>query len=123
MLCKQEVVGSIPSGSTTLCPLGFAWRSHAGEIRSVPGVAEGEDGQPIATTIVREAYTVSHALLLDEVACVISDIVKRRSIRVLDRKRHSFGNARRAFSDAISRSFGCQSSQDDRWRHDLVGDA
>jgi hypothetical protein len=73
----------------------------------VPGVAEGEDGlDPSATTtIVREAYTVSHALLLDEVACVISDIVKRRSIRVLDRKRHSFGNARRAFGDAISRSF------------------
>src|SRR5262249_37772070 len=48
------------------------------------------------TKTVREANTVSHALLLDEVACVISDIVKRRSIRVLDRKRHSFGNARRA---------------------------
>src|SRR5207237_6479180 len=31
VLCKHEVVGSIPSGSTTLRPLGFAWRRHAGE--------------------------------------------------------------------------------------------
>jgi len=43
----QEVGGSIPPGSTTLRPSGFAWRSHKmPEGRSVvPGVALlGEDG-------------------------------------------------------------------------------
>jgi hypothetical protein len=37
----QEVGGSIPPGSTTLRPSGFAWRSHVmAEGRSVvPGVA------------------------------------------------------------------------------------
>src|SRR5450432_2275504 len=44
---NDEVGGSIPPGSTTLRPSGFAWRSHARpEGRSVvPGVAHlGEDG-------------------------------------------------------------------------------
>jgi hypothetical protein len=51
VLCKHEVVGSIPSGSTTLRPSGFAWRSHGmTEERSVPGVALlGEDGPTIET--------------------------------------------------------------------------
>ncbi len=43
----QEVGGSIPPGSTTLRPSGYAWRSHVvPEGRSVvPGVAHlGEDG-------------------------------------------------------------------------------
>jgi putative endonuclease len=42
----QEVGGSIPPGSTTLRPSGYAWRSHVmAEGRSVPGVARlGEDG-------------------------------------------------------------------------------
>gem|GEM_PF-2242125 len=41
VLCKHEVVGSIPSGSTTLRPSGYAWRSHGmAEGRSVPGVAQ-----------------------------------------------------------------------------------
>jgi putative endonuclease len=36
----QEVGGSIPPGSTTLRPSGYAWRSRAvPEERSVPGVA------------------------------------------------------------------------------------
>jgi putative endonuclease len=36
----QEVGGSIPPGSTTLRPSGYAWRSHArAEGRSVPGIA------------------------------------------------------------------------------------
>ena len=34
----QEVGGSIPPGSTTLRPSGYAWRSRA--VRSVPGVAQ-----------------------------------------------------------------------------------
>ena len=44
---NDEVGGSIPPGSTTLRPAGYAWRSHAvPEERSVvPGVALlGEDG-------------------------------------------------------------------------------
>jgi putative endonuclease len=42
----QEVGGSIPPGSTTLRPSGYAWRSRArAEGQSVPGVAlSGEDG-------------------------------------------------------------------------------
>jgi hypothetical protein len=37
---NDEVGGSIPPGSTTLRPSGFAWRSHVmNEERSVPGVA------------------------------------------------------------------------------------
>src|SRR5438045_5952126 len=42
----QEVGGSIPPGSTTLRPSGYAWRSRAmAEGRSVPGEAHlGEDG-------------------------------------------------------------------------------
>ena len=37
---NDEVGGSIPPGSTTLRPSGFAWRSHVmAEERSVPGVA------------------------------------------------------------------------------------
>jgi hypothetical protein len=36
----QEVGGSIPPGSTTLRPSGYAWRSHVmPEGRSVPGIA------------------------------------------------------------------------------------
>ena len=65
---------------------------------------ERSRARPAPPHSVREATTVSHALLLDEVACVISDIVKRRSIRVLDRGKHR-KDAARAFSDAISRSF------------------
>ena len=44
---NDEVGGSIPPGSTTLRPSGYAWRSHVmPEGRSVvPGVAHlGEDG-------------------------------------------------------------------------------
>jgi hypothetical protein len=43
---NDEVGGSIPPGSTTLRPLGFAWRGHVmTEERSVPGEAHlGEDG-------------------------------------------------------------------------------
>lgn len=45
LLCKQDVVGSTPSGSTTLRPAGYAWRSRGvtavfGE--AVPGIAPEE---------------------------------------------------------------------------------
>src|SRR5467141_3874520 len=36
---NDEVGGSIPPGSTTLRPSGYAWRSHALKRRSVPGIA------------------------------------------------------------------------------------
>src|SRR5258708_35058551 len=52
---NDEVGGSIPPGSTTLRPSGYAWRSHAKtEERSVPGGAQlGEDGrQPKILPIV-----------------------------------------------------------------------
>src|SRR3979490_1870865 len=44
---NDEVGGSIPPGSTTLRPSGYAWRSRAmPEERRVPGVALlGEDGR------------------------------------------------------------------------------
>jgi hypothetical protein len=53
----------------------------------VPGVALlGEDGlTPIAKIVVRENIT-SHVASFTGRACGISDIVKRRSIRVWDRK-------------------------------------
>ena len=84
LLCKQEVVGSIPSGSTSLRSLCELRLGRAGRERRLPRrSSKSEAGYATgATTIVREATTVSHASLLDEVACVISDIVKRRSIRV-----------------------------------------
>src|SRR6202171_3353639 len=43
---NDEVGGSIPPGSTTLRPSGYAWRSRAmPEERSVPGIAHlGEEG-------------------------------------------------------------------------------
>jgi hypothetical protein len=45
MLCKHEVVGSIPSGSTTLRPSGFAWhgRWKAGEACPAK-LSKSEDG-------------------------------------------------------------------------------
>ncbi len=49
----------------------------------MPGVAEGEDGLMPGhrNHIVRENI-VSHVAVWIDAACVISDIVKRRSIRV-----------------------------------------
>ncbi len=61
MLCKHEVVGSIPSGSTR-------WNSKID--------AALADRRPHNIT--------SLAIVLTDFACGISDIVKRRSIRVLD---------------------------------------
>jgi hypothetical protein len=58
VLCKHEVVGSIPSGSTR-------WFDH----RS-------------AQSFVRENIVPQSLALTRAIDCVISDIVKRRSIRV-----------------------------------------
>jgi hypothetical protein len=54
----QEVGGSIPPGSTTLRPSGYAWRSHElPEGRSVvPGEALlGEDGLVATPNLLRQA--------------------------------------------------------------------
>ena len=84
MLCKHEVVGSIPSGSTSLrwlCQLRLGEPDRGegchGEAR------KSEDGlTEVANNIVREtSIRMSHPT---GCACVISDIVKRRSIRVWD---------------------------------------
>ena len=95
-----------PSGSTSLRSFGLRL------------------GKPVERQqgFVREANTVSHAELLDEVACVISDIVKRRSIRVLDRERHSF-RVPGALSATLSPDRSLQSSQDGSRHNDLAGDA
>lgn len=89
MLCKHEVVGSIPTGSTSLCPSGrCCWyvqhrpRDNTSHLLILTGITEG---------------------------CVLSDIVKRRSIRVGScnemppRKRSAFRLCTDAFT--ISGSF------------------
>ena len=86
VLCKHEVVGSIPSGSTTL-RLKATRGAASEENRSVPGEApKSEDGLPIAPVtdpnIVRENIVPRFVVLTRTSKCVISDIVKRRSIRV-----------------------------------------
>src|ERR1700722_19698287 len=71
VLCKHEVVGSIPSGSTRW----FGRRRRSIVVISIAVNAERQN-------IVREtSLRMSHPT---GCACVISDIVKRRSIRVLD---------------------------------------
>jgi hypothetical protein len=93
VLCKHEVVGSIPSGSTSLRSRGEQG-CHAGADRRRRAVVAsfGWASQPIAkqtpipSILVRENIN-SQALLSPERAlCVISDIVKRRSIRVGSRE-------------------------------------
>jgi hypothetical protein len=86
LLCKQEVVGSIPSGSTSLS---LRRKLRLGKpARAKAAAAELEERsraerQPNNTSAKENSFRM--LIPLDEVACVISDIVKRRSIRVLDR--------------------------------------
>ena len=84
VLCKHEVVGSIPSGSTTLRLSGFAWRSQAGAKRAPAKLEERRRAASSTRNqiIVRENITSQSTALTKSVDCVISDIVKRRSIRV-----------------------------------------
>jgi hypothetical protein len=83
VLCKHEVVGSIPSGSTSLrwlrqLRLGEPDRSEG--CRVVARKSEGGlSARP--NNIVRET-SLRTRLSGWTAACVISDIVKRRSIRV-----------------------------------------
>ena len=84
MLCKHEVVGSIPSGSTSLrwlrrLRLGKPHRSEGCRVVA----RKSEDGPTmVAKNIVRE--TSLRMLHPFGCTCGISDIVKRRSIRVWD---------------------------------------
>ena len=85
MLCKHEVVGSIPTGSTSLrrlrllrlgkpeCSEGCRAEAHLG----VGGPAARQQ-------TIRPRDNISHLLVLTGITedCVLSDIVKRRSIRV-----------------------------------------
>ena len=85
VLCKHEVVGSIPSGSTTL----RRWLRVAQprrKSRSVPGEArKSEDGLPVGPVTKSSAkHQFACVILTKDASCVFSDIVKRRSIRVWD---------------------------------------
>ena len=63
VLCKHEVVGSIPSGSTTLRLEATRGAATQEKIRSVPGEArKSGDGLPIVTRnqIVRETSLRTH---------------------------------------------------------------
>jgi hypothetical protein len=82
VLCKHEVVGSIPSGSTSLRWLtpATAWRAS----RSAKAATSKLEERRRATikSFVRENIVPQSLALTRAIDCVISDIVKRRSIRV-----------------------------------------
>src|SRR5262245_9034324 len=85
VLCKHEVVGSIPSGSTSLrwlrqLRLGEPDRSEGCRVEA-RRAKTGCIGDPY-TIIVRETSPRITNVLTRTRDCVISDIVKRRSIRV-----------------------------------------
>ena len=89
MLCKHEVVGSIPSGSTSL-----RWlrQLRLGEPHGSEGchveARKSEDGlAPRLTQIIVRETSLRMLFILRDAACVISDIVKRRSIRVGSRSK------------------------------------
>ncbi len=124
VLCKHEVVGSIPSGSTTLRPLGFAWRSHAGEKakrarRSSRERRRADDR--LKTLSTRKQTSAKTSLCVrcpNGRACGIFDIVKRRSIRVWDLRSNSRNSNHylRDVSALVHR-------QDERVVNVLVGEA
>ena len=83
VLCKHEVVGSIPSGSTTLrLRLCVAQPGMAIEVCRVEA-RKSEDGLTIGIK-TSSAKTSLRTLRPFGRACGISDIVKRRLIRVWD---------------------------------------
>jgi hypothetical protein len=95
VLCKHEVVGSIPSGSTR-------WLI--------------EDRRSCLVHTVRE--TSLRTLYPTGCGCGISDIVKRRLIRVWDLAKQFAG------SQSLSPGrFGARSSQGERVVNVLVGEA
>jgi hypothetical protein len=93
VLCKHEVVGSIPSGSTTLRPSGYARRGHASGGRwqdyarcRKASVVPGEATWRRRALALTDTQFVRETSLCDPLSMTwtrgLSDIVKRRSIRV-----------------------------------------
>ena len=94
MLCKHEVVGSIPSGSTRCDPDPVCFHSRVFSSRP-------QENQ--------FAYAIR-----DGRVCVLSDIVKKRSIRVWDREALPQGKCIALPIRYLQFIFGAPSSQDDR---------
>jgi hypothetical protein len=85
VLCKHEVVGSIPSGSTTLRLWLRVAQPSGAKAKCARRSSTSEDGQP--STRNRQSSAKHHFACRhphQDSACGISDIVKRRSIRVWD---------------------------------------
>jgi hypothetical protein len=117
VLCKHEVVGSIPSGSTTL-RLGVALprATIARLIAEVLIADKSANHKPANQKIVRENITSQGAVLHGRAPCGISDIVKRRSIRV--------GSRKQLCGPSLSPDhFGARPSQDGRVVNDPVSEA
>jgi hypothetical protein len=90
VLCKHEVVGSIPSGSTSLRWLRQLRIGKPDRKRRLPRrSSKSEDGLPVEPTKVIVRETSLRTLRPAGCACGISDIVKRRSIRVWDLRSNS----------------------------------
>jgi hypothetical protein len=69
VLCKHEVVGSIPSGSTTLRLQGYAWRSQAHDAKRARRSSEGaKTGSPstrnhiVRENIVPQSFALTRAI-------------------------------------------------------------
>src|SRR6266700_425344 len=88
VLCKHEVVGSIPSGSTTL-RLRLCVAQPGMSDRSVPGEARKSEDGPAVDREHRPRNITSHVASFTGCACGISDIVKRRLVRVWDLRSNS----------------------------------
>jgi hypothetical protein len=62
LLCKQEVVGSIPSGSTNLRgSRRFGWRSQTLEPRRLPAEAFSEGGRASKNSFVKNLISALSA--------------------------------------------------------------
>ena len=84
VLCKHEVVGSIPTGSTSLRWLRQLRLGEPDRSEGCYVVAPGAKTGRLPTQVYRPRNITSLALSGWIATCVISDIVKRRSIRVWD---------------------------------------
>jgi hypothetical protein len=86
LLCKQRVVGSIPTGSTSLRRLRLLRLGKPMDREGCRAGARKSGGGLIArpSKHIRPRDNTSHLLVLTGTTedCVLSDIVKRRSIRV-----------------------------------------
>jgi hypothetical protein len=105
VLCKHEVVGSIPSGSTR-------WNS---KIDTMPAARRLE------TSSAKHHFA---SVVFTDCACGISDIVKRRLIRVLDMQsnlRNPIHNLQ--VISALAHRNSSQDERDERVVNDLFGEA